>query len=374
MIARVGGVPCKASDFSVLFGVESENTITEHLLSKLDYEHAIAFPSGRTALAYALKFAGIDEDDEVIVPGYTCYSVKRAVQSVSTPVYADIGNDFCIDIEDAVEKISPNTAAIVPVHTFGKPSDMHAIRDLADDHDLTVVEDAAHALGTTHLSDKVGSCSEFCFFSFRFSKEATAYKGGLLFSERALSVEDGNARSDIIWPIKLGTVLAGDHLRGFLPGSVYHSLQKWVVKPFFTSSSNTIGTLSAIEFSDSKDAFLGHQYEQLADEVTARRRNAKLYNELLSGVRKPPSDDGHSFYRYPILVNHNRDMYSERLRKAGVGCSSMYSYTIAPDGECPTADSVSQRILNLPVHGRLSQHTIQKIAEIVQNLTSDISG
>ncbi len=143
-------------------------------------KHAIAVSNGTVALHLALHCLGIGPGDEVIVPTFTYISsVNTITQTGATPVFVDSQiDDWSLDIEDVRRKITSSTKAIMPVHLYGYACDMPALRALADEHGLAIVEDCAEALGSTTHGKHVGSWSEVATYSFFGNKTITTGEGG----------------------------------------------------------------------------------------------------------------------------------------------------------------------------------------------------
>jgi perosamine synthetase len=164
----------------------------EQLSARLGLVHPVALNSGTTALHLALILAGVGPGDEVIIPPQTFIATGMAViMQGATPVFADIqlhtGN---IDPASIEKKTSRRTKAIIPVHWAGYPCDLDQISQIAATHDLTVIEDAAHALGATYRGKPIGAISRFTCFSFQAIKHLTTGDGGALCCLRS---EDENA-------------------------------------------------------------------------------------------------------------------------------------------------------------------------------------
>ena len=145
-------------------------------------EHAIAVSSGTAALHIALLAAGIGEGDEVITTPFTFIATANAILFVGAkPVFVDVReDDFNIDVEKVKDAITERTKAIIPVHLYGQPCDMKAIVDLAEDHNLHVIEDACQAHGAEFAGKKVGSFGTAGCFSFYPTKNMTTGEGGML--------------------------------------------------------------------------------------------------------------------------------------------------------------------------------------------------
>jgi perosamine synthetase len=154
----------------------------EELTRILGITRPVAVNSGTSALHLALVLSGVGPGDEVILPPQTFVASGFAVLMCGAkPVFADIerftGN---IDPNLLLEKITPQTRAIMPVHWGGYPCDMDEINAIALKHGLVVVEDAAHALGATYKGRPVGTLSRFTAFSFQAIKHLTTGDGGAL--------------------------------------------------------------------------------------------------------------------------------------------------------------------------------------------------
>ena len=147
--------------------------------------HAIAVSSGTAALHLALDAIGVKHGDEVLVPTTTFTATAEVVTYLEAkPVLADLDpctlNADPIDIE---RKITPRTKAIIPVHLGGTPCDMAEIHDLATQHHLHVIEDAAHSLPASYRGKRVGTISELTAFSFYATQTLTTGEGGMVTTE-----------------------------------------------------------------------------------------------------------------------------------------------------------------------------------------------
>jgi perosamine synthetase len=155
----------------------------------LGAKHAVCTNTGTTALHLALEALGIGPGDEVIVPAFTYVASIQAITATgATPVFCDIhADDLNIDVADAKRKVTKKTKAIMPVHYRGFPCDMDALHGLAQEHGLRVIEDAAHAFGSSYKGKKIGSFGDIACFSFDPIKNITCGEGGaVVFQDDAL--------------------------------------------------------------------------------------------------------------------------------------------------------------------------------------------
>jgi len=164
--------------------VDFENAVSEYCGAR----YAVAVANGTAALHLAALAAGFSSDDEVITSPITFVASANCIAYTGArPVFADINSQtYCIDPEEIQSKLTPATRGLIPVHFSGRPCDMQAIADLALEHNLVVIEDAAHAIGASYeingKSYKVGCCahSEMTIFSFHPVKHITTGEGGMI--------------------------------------------------------------------------------------------------------------------------------------------------------------------------------------------------
>jgi dTDP-4-amino-4,6-dideoxygalactose transaminase len=145
-------------------------------------DHAVAVTNGTVAIQLVLNALGLEPGDEVVVPSLTFGSTATAVvHQAGVPVFADIDREiYTLDHRDLERCISEETVGVMPVHLYGHPAEMDAIMDIADDHGLFVVEDAAQAHGARYRGDVVGSIGDAGCFSFYATKNITTGEGGII--------------------------------------------------------------------------------------------------------------------------------------------------------------------------------------------------
>jgi perosamine synthetase len=157
----------------------------EGLAARCGVEHAVATSNGTTALHLALAVAGIGPEQEVIVPALTFVATAAAVRYVgASPVLADSdAGHWCVDPADVASRITPRTRAIVSVDLYGHPADMDALAELASEHDLVLVEDAAEALGALYHERPAGGLGSLGVLSFYGNKLITTGEGGAVLTD-----------------------------------------------------------------------------------------------------------------------------------------------------------------------------------------------
>ncbi len=161
---------------------EKVDEVGEKFAAYHDAKYGIPLANGTVALQCALKAAGITAADEVIVPALTFVATGTSAVCVNAvPVIVDIDPlTYNISPEAIVNTITPRTKAIIPVHNGGYPADMDTIMEIAEKHDLKVIEDCAHAHGTQWKGKGVGSIGHLGTFSFQIGKTLTCGEGGMV--------------------------------------------------------------------------------------------------------------------------------------------------------------------------------------------------
>jgi dTDP-4-amino-4,6-dideoxygalactose transaminase len=144
--------------------------------------HGLPLVNGSCSLEVALAACGIGSGDEVLVPGLTFVTTATAVLAVNAiPIFVDVEPDsLCLDVGAAEAAVTDRTRAVIPVHLAGRPCDLDALGDLCERHGLAMIEDCAHAHGSSWREQGVGSFGSFGSFSFQEGKLITAGEGGAL--------------------------------------------------------------------------------------------------------------------------------------------------------------------------------------------------
>jgi perosamine synthetase len=254
---------------------------------------AIAVNSGTAALHVALAALGVGPGDEVIVPPFTFVATATAVlHQNAIPIFADIDpKTYCISPEEIKKVITPKTKAIIPVHLFGHPADMDPILELAEKHQLFVIEDACQAHGAEYKGKRVGSIADLGCFSFYESKNMMTGEGGIVTTNNPELAE------------------AARLIR-------HHGEPSWYVY-------NRLGYNYRM---NEMEAALGLVQLNKLDKMNAIRMNyAKYFTENLrnvDGIQVPyvSKDVKHVFHAYAPLIeaeklNISKDLFLEKLNE-----------------------------------------------------------
>jgi dTDP-4-amino-4,6-dideoxygalactose transaminase len=262
--------------------------------------------NGSVTLELALEVLGIGPGDEVIVPAISFITTATAVsRSGATPVFVDIEADsYNIDSRRVREAITPQTKAVIPVHFGGVLCDMEALLELCREHNLVLLEDAAHAHGSEYEGKRAGSFGLVASFSFQNGKVLSAGEGGMLVT----SDESLAARARSIANC------------GRLPGRGY-------------SEHHELGT--NFRLSGIHAAVLLAQFEKLPEEIRQREDNLCVFNRLTADVkeivwqRRLAGQTQNSNYLVTgRLVGSARDEFCRSLLAAGIPVTPFYPHTL----------------------------------------------
>jgi len=362
--------------------IKSENTIAGDgvytkkvcrlIESRFGAQKALATPSCTGALELATHLLRLKPGDEVIVPSFTFSSTANPpLLAGARVVFAEIQEDTLnVDPEDIARRITPKTRAIFPVHYAGVACDMDAIVDIAGEHGLAVVEDAAHAINARYKGRYLGTIGHFGCYSFHETKNYVCGEGGaLLINTNDAEIHE---RSEILR--EKGT----DRSRMFR-GEVDKYCWMDVGSSYLPS--------------DILMAFLYAQLEQ-ADLIGQKR--LAVYNAYCAAlrplekeglVRLPivPSYAEHNAHLFYILFRDRmaRDSAMQRLKERGVNAlfhyiplhSSPMGYRLGyRHGDLPITESVSDRLLRLPVYAGMTapelEYVISAVTEVVKGLSA----
>jgi len=297
-------------------GVWSRNKVVTEFETKwaetIGTKRALAVVNGTNAIIAALVQSGIGGGDEVIVPPYTFIATVAAVLATGAmPVFVDIDpRTFQIDTEKIEEKITSRTRAILPVHILGLPANMPRIMEIANKHDLIVVEDACQAWLAEIDHKKMGTFGHAGCFSFQNSKNIPMGEGGAIvsddeeFMDRCYSYHNyGNPYGSNVGEVGAGTIIAGTKLR-------------------LTEYQAAIGLA---------------QLKRLESQTTTRNENAGYLKSKIKDIpgilpyELYPNVTRAAFHLFPFRYKKEgfnglpRETFLKALNAEGIRCSSGYS-------------------------------------------------
>ena len=334
-------------------------------------KNAIGISSCTAGLHVALVAAGIGAGDEVITSPLTFVATANVVlHTGAKPVFADVEADtYNISVEQIARRITSRTKAIMPVHYAGQPCDMNEIMELARKHNLLVIEDAAHAIGTKYQDRQIGSWDDrVAVFSFYATKTVTTGEGGLI----ATGLDDLAAKMRIL----------GTHGISHDAWKRYSSAGKWyyeVLAPGYKYNMTDV------------QAALGLcQFKRIEDFIARREEICQRYDRAFATfdclttpfVRR---DCRHSRHLYPLLVDEkqlriDRAQFIDALRAENIGTSvhfipvhlqPYYRDTFAyKRGDYPVAESIYDRLISLPLYPHMTDGDVGDVIAAVQRIVA----
>jgi dTDP-4-amino-4,6-dideoxygalactose transaminase len=357
---------------------------------------AFAFWKGRVALYAILKALDLTNDDEVLLPGYTCVVVPHAVRQASAiPTYADIvPGGYNVDPISVERRVTPRSRALIVQHTYGIPADLGALSALAHEHRLDLIEDCAHVLpGSRYLSRPLGTHGRAGFFSFQWSKPYTSGLGGMVITRDAKLAERlREIQTSFVDP---------PHVRTLQLQLQYRLYQRLFRPRLYWLSRRSLRLLSAVGLAVGSSSSaeltmnpppdlrwrmsgfqrrigLGH-LRGLEENETRRHSLADYYSDALRRRGWPVMDalgTEVTLLRYPVLVANKMALLDEAQR-TGIEIGSWFETPLHPlplrdhhlaayrMGSCPASEAVSASVVNLPLHGRVTAADAEKTVEFI---------
>lgn len=323
----------------------------EHRFSELiGSAHAIAVSSGTTALELALGETVAEGAVVVTTPFTFVATINAAIRAGAKVRFVDIGSDFNLDTAELESLDDDRTKVVVPVHLYGQPCDMSAITDIARRRGWTVVEDAAQAVGARWDNKPVGSFGIGCF-SLYATKNVTTGEGGII------TTDDDGLAHEIRTMINQGMESRYDY--------------------------KMIGTNRRL--TDLQAAVALPQLDDLSRLIEARRRNAHLLTEGLSGLPglETPIESSkglHVYHQFTVRItgeSMSREEFSQRLASKGIATGIYYprvvfdydcfrDHPLVEPGPVPRARTAARQVVSLPVHPALETPDIERIISVVR--------
>ena len=303
----------------------------------------VAVNSGTAALNLALSLFDL-KNSEIILPSLSFVSTAHAViLNNAKPVFADVDpKTLCLDIEDVKKKISKKTKAILPVHFAGMPCNLDKMSQICKNFNLKLIEDAAHASGTTYKKKKIGTHGHAVCFSFHPVKNLAMPTGGLICINGKKNKEFKQILKSKRW---CGIT---DRKNSF------YDVKEIGWNYYMNEFSAGIGRI---------------QLKKLDKMNRIRKEIARKYEKNITEVKKIPFSKDCSYHIYWILVK-NRKKFMEKMLEKGVETGihykpihqmTMYKST----KKLPITDKISNQIVSIPIHPNLSQKDTDRIISLI---------
>lgn len=330
-------------------------------------KEAVAVANGTAALHAAMRALGIGQGDEVIVPTITFAATANSVVfEGGTPVFADVEPDtLLLDPESVAERIAKNTKAIVGVDYAGQPCQYDALRELADAHDLVLLDDACHATGGSYKGEPVGSLADLNTFSFHPVKNMTTGEGGMITTD------------DPDW--------AGE-MREFRNHGITSTHHERAEQGSWVYEIPEAGY--NYRLTDMQCALGMSQLEKLPGWVEHRREIAARYDVAFAemdafGPIAMREDSTCAYHLYVIqldldMLSVGRKEVFDALHAEGIGANVHYipvhyhpfyrENFDTGEGLCPVAEAAYECILTLPVFPRMTEADVEDVVRAVRKV------
>lgn len=336
---------------------EFEKMVADYVGAK----YAVAVSSGTAALHAACFAAEIQPGDEVITTPITfAASANCALYFGAKPVFADIKEDtYNIDPKEIRKKITKNTKAMIPVHYTGQPCEMDEILKIGKEYGLTVIEDAAHALGADYRGKKIGSLSDMTIFSFHPVKHITTGEGGMITTNNEKLYEK---------------------LKLFRTHGITRD-EKFMTKNEGGWYYQQIDLGYNYRITDIQCALGISQMKKLDRFIARRRYLVERYNKAFSDEKEilcPLQQEGcnSSWHLYVVQVppGKRREIY-EKLQEAGIHVNVHYIPVYQhpyyqnhgyAEVHCQNAEALYERILSLPLYYSLTDEEQDYVIDTVK--------
>lgn len=316
----------------------------------LEINNSFGISNGLDALRIALECLKLGPDDEVILPANSYIATALAVSGVAGKIRlvdCDITN-YNIDPEAIRKAVNPNTKVIIPVHLAGLCSDMDPIMEIAREHNLYVIEDAAQAHGTRYKERRAGTIGDFGCFSFYPGKNLGAYGDG-----GAIVCRDEAFEEEILM------------YRNYGQKQKYHHLVKGL----------------NCRLDEIQAAVLSVKLKYLESWNEQRQKNAQIYRQELSGVQgvtvRPEVDYSSHIYHLFIIEVEQRDQLQAYLKEQGITTLIHYPVPIHlqeaykelgyKKGDFPVAERLAESILSLPMYAELKEEEIRAVCSAIKS-------
>jgi len=326
---------------------------------RLGVAHLVAVSSGTAALHLALEALGLPAGSEVLLPSLTFVATPQAVLAAGlVPVFCEVDPwTLQIDLSDAARRVGPRTRAILPVHYGGAACPVEELRALAARHDLRVVEDAAHAFGSSVDGQALGTLGDAGCFSFDPIKSLTCVEGG------AVAISSGALAARVRQRRVLGMPADGWSRHTGTKGWHYDVSDRGY-RAHLPNVNAAIGLAQLATF----------------DEARARRQAiVRRYHRVLGegsglpGIRPvtQPSDAVCPFTYVVRVAGGRRDGLMTGLRARGIATAVEYvpnhihSLFARPELTLPVTEGVFREILSLPLHAGLTDGEVDEVIEAV---------
>ncbi|MBD3186392.1 aminotransferase class I/II-fold pyridoxal phosphate-dependent enzyme [Candidatus Bathyarchaeota archaeon] len=329
---------------------ESKNVhkLEKEFANYIGVKNARAVNSGTAAILCGLHALGIKRGDEVLVPSFSFIASANAVLNFGAkPIFVDVDREtFNMSVDDIPSKINERTKAIMPVHLYGLPAAMDSLEEIAEKHDLAIIEDACQAHGAMYHGKRCGSLGDIGTFSLYPTKNMfCGGEGGLITTDDDQLHERAK--------------LYSNH------GQSAKYIHSTVGFNFRMQDSNAVIARQSLDTLDSRNQ--------------KRQANASYYTESLgeiTDIETPLVPDGltHVYHQYTLKVQ-KRDALAKHLREHQIGFGIHYGIPIHQQQsmidaglstKLPITEQLAREVISLPIHSHLEQRQLEHVTSTIK--------
>jgi dTDP-4-amino-4,6-dideoxygalactose transaminase len=346
----------------------------DDLKSYLNSPYTLALSSATAGLHLALCTLNLKPGDEVITSPMTFVATLNAiVLAGGKPVLADIEpTTFNIDVKKIEMAITQRTRAILPIHFFGLPVDLDPLYEIAKHYNLRVIEDAAHAIGTSYKNNLIGSFGDTQVFSFHPNKNMTTGEGG------CVTTRDPKLAKEI-------SILR------------FHGIDRDAFDRYSKKGSQNYDVVAPgfkYNMMDMQAAIGIYQLQKLETFITRRTLLANRYRNILNSWPQftlqsgPHYEHRHAWHQFGVLINSekagiDRDTFMQQMKEHNIGTAwqfkaahlySFYQQKLGfKMGDFPIAEDVSKRIVSLPLFYDMTEQDQDRVIETMENILTKVT-
>lgn len=333
-------------------------------------KYAVAVSNGTAGLHIACLAAGLSRGDKIITSPMTFVaSANCALYCGAKPVFADINELGLVDESKIEKQVTPKTRIIIPVHYAGLPCDMGKIKEIADKHNLAVIEDACHALGAEYKNSRIGDCcySDMAVFSFHPVKHITTGEGGMV------TTNSKEMYKKLLLLRSHGITKDPSEFVGNNDGLWYYEMQEMGFNYRITDFQCALGI---------------SQFSKLEAFLEKRRAIAKRYDQFVKDNKQHfeyhaiPKDrkSAHHLYVLQLKDKNKRNYFFNGLKAAGIlpqvhyipvhlqpYYKSNFNYN---KGDFPEAEHFYEKIISLPIYYGLTDDELDRVISTLSQLAS----
>jgi len=354
---------------------------------------------GRVALYAILKALGISKGDEVATQAFTCVAVAEGIMATGArPLYIDIESmGFNMDVDDLLNKVTPETCAIILQHTFGIPGDVNQIKEAAKQKGILIIEDCCHTLASIYRGKRVGAFGVGSFYSFEWGKPVVVGIGGSAVANHAeLQKKMEVQYEDFRFPSSASQYKL--MIQYLVHRLLYRPSLYWPIRNIYRTLASfglAKGNYNPInEEAASEDFSLrmsNYQKKMLVNKLHNLNKQTIhsiwVASEYRSRIRSrvvlhPNIDDDCEviFARYPLVAQNKQNLLVE-AKKAHVELADWYFSPIHPLAEnqlnsvyyeansCPNAEKMCKKIVTLPTNMRVKKRDIDKTVHFLNTIS-----